>query len=162
MDEIHKERNKLLMSHRNEDYLQFNEFYVVGKYQSQGIKIPKEKRNSRSGAYELRAAEDVTLQPFGQEPTLVHTGLKANMPDSNLLMVYDHHLNLVKHYMTMIPGTMTFSNTYFENDDNEGEICAYFQNMANHPVIIHKGEIIMEAIFIKTYDATSRDVWRSF
>ena len=151
------------MNHKNEDYLrEYNEIYVVRKYQSQGIKIPKEKRNSRSGAYELTSAEEITLPPFGQEPTLIHTGLKANMPNSNLLMVFDHHMNVVKRLMVMVPGTMTFSNSYFDNKDNEGEICAYFQNMSNHPITIHKGEAIMEAIFIKTYDATSRDVWRSF
>ena len=147
------------MNHKSKEENQFNEFYVVSQYQSQGIKIPSDKRNNISGSYELKCADDVVFKPFGQEPVLIHTGLKASMPESNVLMVYDHHLNAIDHHIMMMPAILTFNNEYFENG---GEICAYFQNYANYPVTLHKGDKIMEAVFVKTFDTNSRDVWREF
>ena len=44
---------------------------------------------------------------------------------------------------------------YYNNSDNEGEVCFAFTTFGDTPIIIEKGEKLGQGMFVKYYDITN-------
>lgn len=89
------------------------------------------------------------------KPTLVPTGVKANMNQNEALMLYNRSSNPLKKFLLLANGVGVIDQDYFENPDNDGHIMFQFVNFGLFPVTIKKGERIGQGVFqefLKTDD----------
>lgn len=89
------------------------------------------------------------------KPTLVPTGVKANMGDDEALMLYNRSSNPMKNFLLLGNGVGVIDKDYFENEDNDGHIMFQFINFGLFPVTIKKGTRIGQGVFqpfLKTDD----------
>lgn len=89
------------------------------------------------------------------KPTLVPTGIKANMGDDEALMLYNRSSNPMKNFLLLGNGVGVIDKDYFENEDNDGHIMFQFINFGLFPVTIKKGTRIGQGVFqpfLKTDD----------
>lgn len=131
------------------------------------IELPKRSTKNSAG-YDFFAVEDVVIEPikhtkivtptYGDfngsvehtnvKPTLVKTGIKAEMMHNEFLMLANRSSNPKKGLM-LANGVGIIDSDYYNNEDNEGEIMFAFININADPVEIKKGEKIGQGIFMK-------------
>lgn len=125
-------------------------FEVVKEYEGKGIHIPVRK-TARSAAYDLEAAEDITLPSFrkGMTPTLIPTGLKAYMQDDEVLVLVPRSSGPKKQGISFPHSAGIIDSDYYNNVDNEGHIFVQCINLKDEDVQIKKGDAVCQAIFQK-------------
>lgn len=82
-------------------------------------------------------------------PTLVHTGIKANMEDDEVLELYNRSSNPKKLGLVLANGVGVVDADYFENKDNDGEIMFAFYNFKPWSVTLKVGDKIGQGVFKK-------------
>lgn len=88
-------------------------------------------------------------------PTLVPTGVKADMGDDEALFLYNRSSNPLKKLLMLGNGVGVIDKDYFENESNDGHIMFQFVNLGLFPVTLKKGERIGQGVFstfLKTRD----------
>ncbi|GAV21636.1 dUTP diphosphatase [Carboxydothermus pertinax] len=133
-------------------------FEVVSFYAEKNINLPRRKTRASAG-YDLEAAIDVEINPG--EVKLVPTGLKAFMPEDEVLLIYIRSSLAVKRGLLLANGVGVVDADYYNNPENEGHILVPLFNPQGKPVAIKKGERIAQGIFTKyqkTYDDEAYDV----
>ncbi|EEJ71149.1 dUTP diphosphatase [Lactobacillus ultunensis DSM 16047] len=151
-------------------------FEVVKKYQDQGINLPR-RQTLASAGYDIEAAEDITIPSIWRlnfvrifrlirnghqlyerdyemadeilKPFLVPTGLKAYMPEDEVLILANRSSNTFKKNLALPNGIGVIDADYYNNPNNEGEIFVQMINYGVRPLHIKKGERIAQGIFIK-------------
>lgn len=151
-------------------------FEVVKKYQDQNINLPR-RQTLASAGYDLEAAEDIVIpsiwrlnfvrifrlirnghQLFDRDyeiaeqilkPILVPTGLKAYMPEDEVLILANRSSNTFKRNLSVPNGIGVIDADYYNNPNNEGEIFAQVLNYGVRPLHIKKGDRIAQGIFMK-------------
>lgn len=133
------------------------------------VKLP-ERATKNSAGYDFYAIEDVVIEPvkhvdsmysiglaFAQDvvhknttPTLVKTGVKAQMFHNEFLMLANRSSN-PKKGLILANGVGIIDSDYYNNADNEGEIMFAFINIGSDPVEIKKGDKLGQGIFMKYY-----------
>ena len=157
-------------------------FEVVKKYRNQGINLPR-RQTLASAGYDIEAAEDIVIPSIWRlnfvrifrlirnghqlyerdyemadeilKPFLVPTGLKAYMPDDEVLILANRSSNTFKKSLALPNGVGVIDADYYNNPNNEGEIFVQMINYGVRPLHIKKGDRIAQGIFIKylkTYD----------
>lgn len=104
-------------------------------------KLP-ERSTKNSAGYDFYNPERVEIPPYklGDNPTLVRTGVKVEMPTDEFLMLVNRSSNPKKKKL-VIPNSMGIIDAdYYNNPDNEGEMMFAFYNVSNEPVVIEAGE----------------------
>lgn len=89
----------------------------------------------------MRAIEDFS-------PTLVHTGIKANMEDDEVLYLYNRSSN-PKRGLVLANSVGVIDADYYGNKSNDGEIMFAFYNFMPFDVTIKVGDRIGQGIFQK-------------
>ena len=120
-------------------------------------KLP-ERSTAKSAGYDFFAQERVEIPPYklGDNPIMVKTGVKVEMPDDEYLMLVNRSSNPKKKKL-VIPNSMGIIDAdYYNNPENEGEMMFAFYNVSNETVIIEAGEKLGQGIFIK-YETTEND-----
>lgn len=86
-------------------------------------------------------------------PVLVKTGIKAYMPDNEVLILTNRSSN-PKRGLYLANGVGTIDKDYVDNEDNEGHIMFQFINLGQDDYMIEKGDKIGQGIFLefKTVD----------
>ncbi|MGO2723077.1 MAG: dUTP diphosphatase [Lactobacillus sp.] len=158
-------------------------FEVLSSYQDQDIKLPQRQTHASAG-YDLAAAADVTVPSIWQlnlvrlfrmirnghqlyepdyrkanqavKPTLIPTGLKAYMPDDEVLIIANRSSNTFRHHFTLPNGIGVVDADYYNNASNEGSVGVQVINYGVCPLHIKKGERIAQGIFMK-YLRTDQD-----
>lgn len=132
-------------------------FEIAKGFEGENINLPVRKTKLSAG-YDIEAAEDTVIEPFkfGDNPTLVKTGLKAYMPDDEYLMLCNRSSNPKKKGLVLANSVGIIDADYYGNSDNDGHIMFAFYNFKTEPVTIKKGEAIGQGIFIK-YQITDDD-----
>ncbi|KRL63133.1 dUTP diphosphatase [Lactobacillus psittaci] len=158
-------------------------FEICTKYENQGIKLPQ-RQTLASAGYDLEAAEDVVIPSIwclnfvrifrlirnGHElneqdfefaekclkPTMIHTGIKAYMPEDEMLIIANRSSNTVKRFLNLPNGIGVVDSDYYNNPNNEGELMVQVLNYGVRPLHIHKGDRIAQGIFMK-YLKTDND-----
>lgn len=82
-------------------------------------------------------------------PTLVHTGIKARMEKDEVLELYNRSSNPKKLGLILANGVGVVDSDYFENEDNDGEICFAFYNFLPWSVTVYAGDRIGQGVFKK-------------
>ncbi len=124
-------------------------FEVVSSYVDKDIHLPVRKTMHAAG-YDVEAAEDVVIPPFflGCKPTLIPTGLKVYMQSDEYVMLVNRSSG-PKKGLVMANSMGIIDSDYYENQDNEGHFYFQYYNILDHDIVIHKGDVIGQAIFQK-------------
>lgn len=132
-------------------------FEIAKGFEDKSINLPIRKTKFSAG-YDIEAAEDCIIPSFkrGKKPTLVKTGLKAYMPDDEMLLLYNRSSNPGKKGLILANSVGVVDKDYYGNQDNDGHIMFAFYNIKDEDVEIKKGDAIGQAIFQK-YFVTDND-----
>ena len=132
-------------------------FEIAKGFEDKSINLPIRKTKFSAG-YDIEAAEDCIIPSFkrGQKPTLVKKGLKAYMPDDEMLLLYNRSSNPGKKGLILANSVGVVDKDYYGNQDNDGHIMFAFYNIKDEDVEIKKGDAIGQAIFQK-YFVTDND-----
>lgn len=124
-------------------------FEVAKGWESKDIHIPIRK-TANSAGYDVEAAEDVVIPPYkpGIKPTLIPTGLKAYCMEDEWIMLVNRSSGPKKG--VILPNSIgVVDHDYYNNIDNDGHFYFQFWNFKDEDLVIHKGDVIGQAIFQK-------------
>ena len=124
-------------------------FEIVKGWEDKGINIPVRKTKYSAG-YDVEAAEDVVIPPYkpGIKPTLISTGLKAYCMEDEWIMLVNRSSGPKKG--VILPNSIgVVDHDYYNNIDNDGHFYFQFWNFKDEDLVIHKGDVIGQAIFQK-------------
>lgn len=88
---------------------------------------------------------------LGTKPTLIPTGIKAELPNNKFLQLSARSSMPLKHWLIMANGVGIIDADYYNNPDNEGEIFFQYINLSPIPIKINKGDIIGQGIILDYY-----------
>lgn len=91
---------------------------------------------------------DMEVNSKAFRPTLVHTGVKAFMPDDEYLLLANRSSG-PKKGLVLANSVGVIDSDYYGSEQTDGEIMFAFYNFLPTPVIIHKGDAIGQGIFHK-------------
>ncbi len=106
-----------------------------------------ERATKYSAGYDFYAAETVTI-PANKIVT-VWTGVRAWMPEDEVLLLYNRSSNPIKRKLILSNGVGVVDSDYYGNKDNGGDIGFAFYNAGDLPVVISKGDKLGQGIFQK-------------
>ena len=90
--------------------------------------------------------------------TYVRTGIKAKFPKAVALLLLNRSSNPKKKDLFLANGIGLVDADYYNNEDNEGEICFAFTTTNETGVWIEAGEKLGQGMFIKYQDITNLNV----
>lgn len=133
-------------------------FYVVKGFEDKDINTPV-RATRRAAGYDFEASEDVLIPSIWKQiaagvpkekvkPTMVGTGIKAQMDEDEVLMMYNRSGN-PKLGLVLANGVGVVDSDYFENPGNDGHIFFAFFNFSPEDVLIMKGQRIGQGVFQK-------------
>ncbi|MGD9761247.1 MAG: dUTP diphosphatase [Candidatus Izemoplasmatales bacterium] len=128
-------------------------FEVVKKYLNQDISLPERKTKASAG-YDISCAKDTVIK--SQSFFFVATGIKAYMPEDEVLQIYPRSSLSFKKQLVLLNSVGIIDSDYYNNPDNEGEIMLIMYNYGQDDVLLKKGERIAQGIFIK-YSTVDND-----
>ena len=91
------------------------------------------------------------------KPTLVPTGIKAQMNDDVYLELSVRSSCPLKHWLILANGVGVIDADYYNNPNNDGEIFFQLINLSPYDILLQKGDIVGQGIF-KKYLKTDDDV----
>jgi dUTP pyrophosphatase len=158
-------------------------FEICDKYRGHGLHLPQ-RQTLASAGYDLAAAEDITIPSIWHQrfvrlfrllcnrsflnesdlrqanqalqPTLVPTGVRAYMPDDEMLLIANRSSNTVKRRLALPNGIGVIDADYYDNEKNEGEIFVQMVNYGVRDFKVSKGDRIAQGIFVH-YLKTDQD-----
>lgn len=110
-----------------------------------------ERSTKYSAGYDFFNPERIEIPPYklGDDPIMVKTGIKVEMPSDEFLMLVNRSSNPKKKKL-VIPNSLGIIDAdYYNNPDNEGEMMFAFYNLSNETVVIEAGEKLGQGIFQK-------------
>lgn len=124
-------------------------FEIAKGWENQGIHLPR-RSTSGAAAYDIEAAEDVTIPPFcpGMQPTLIPTGLKAYCQPDECFFIYNRSSGAGKGFV-LANGVGVIDHDYYGNPTNDGQFSVVAFNVLDHELTIKKGDRIAQVIFQK-------------
>ncbi len=111
------------------------------------IKLP-ERSTKYSAGYDFFALED-QLVPGKGAVTYVKTGVKIKMAEDEFLMLCNRSSNPKKKELILMNGVGIVDSDYYNNPDNDGEICFAFSSLNETGSFIKKGDKIGQGIIQK-------------
>ena len=87
-------------------------------------------------------------------PTLVHTGIRAQMEDDEVLKIYSRSSGPKKLGLVLANSTGIIDKDYYGNEDNDGEIMFAFYNFKFTDVTLNPGDRIGQGMFCKVLRPT--------
>ena len=132
-------------------------FEIAKGYEDKDIHMPVRKTKYAAG-YDVEAAEDTVIPVYtpGIKPTLIPTGLKAYCAPDEFIMLVNRSSGPKKGFL-MANSIGIVGHDYYGNEGNDGHFYFQYFNCSDHEIIIHKGDIIGQAIFQK-YLTVDNDV----
>lgn len=82
-------------------------------------------------------------------PTMIHTGIKSNMNEDEVLELYNRSSNPKKLGLVLANGVGVVDADYYSNKDNDGEIMFAFYNILPWSVTVKVGDRIGQGVFKK-------------
>lgn len=83
------------------------------------VVLPK-RSTKKSAGYDFFVQEDVVCK--SHEITLIKTGVKAEFPEDETLLLFNRSSNPKKKGLIILNGVGVVDADYYNNPDNEGEI----------------------------------------
>lgn len=115
------------------------------------------KRSTKySAGYDFMALTDFTINP--NEIKLIPTGIKADMNEDEVLMIYIRSSLGFKFNLRMCNQVGIIDKDYYNNQDNEGHIFVKIQNEGEKPKEFKQGENIVQGIFTKFLTVDNEEI----
>lgn len=105
------------------------------------------KKYTDCSAYSLEGVSALTKK-YSLKPTLVPTGVKAYIPQSQYLQLSVRSSCPLKNWLILANGVGIIDADYYNNESNEGEIFFQIINLFPEDIILHKGDKIGQGIFL--------------
>ena len=98
-------------------------FEIAKGFEDKGINLPIRKTKGSAG-YDFEVAEDVVVPKFekGQKPTIIKTGVKAYMPEDEVLYLYGRSSNFKKKGLMLANNVGVVDSDYYGNEETDGHI----------------------------------------
>ncbi len=107
------------------------------------------RATSKSAGYDFATVETVTINPG--EVVLVKTGIKAYMPDNEVLQLFVRSSLGFKRHLRLANSVGIIDADYYNNPDNEGHIMIPLHNFGSTTQTIEANERIAQGIFSRYY-----------
>ena len=107
------------------------------------------RSTKHSAGYDFRAIYDFKIEPGEQKR--IFTGVKVNMENDEVLMLYNRSSNPKKKGLILANSVGVIDKDYYGNPDNDGHIMFAFYNIKEEDTVIKKGEAIGQAVFQKYF-----------
>ena len=120
-------------------------FEKVSYYEGDVILPTRADRGS--AGYDFYLCEDITLNP-GQT-ILVPTNIKAQLDEDKVLLLYIRSSIGIKKKIILSNNTGVIDSTYYNNEDNEGNICCALYNYGTEVQVLRKGDRIMQGVIVQ-------------
>ena len=117
-------------------------------YYNKDIKLPT-RADKGSAGYDFYLNEDITINP--KQTILVPTNIKVLMEEDMVLLLYIRSSVGIKKKVILSNNTGVIDSTYYNNKDNEGNICFALYNYGEEAQTLKMGERIMQGVFVKYY-----------
>jgi len=131
-----------------ENSMRIRGFEVVSTYEGKAINLPQRK-TKKSAAYDLEAAEDMTVPAGPGGKAVVPTGIKAYMQDDEVLKIHIRSGMSFKNTASLLNDVGVIDADYYNNPDNEGHVIVGIVNHTSVPIYIKKGDRVAQGIFEK-------------
>lgn len=128
-------------------------FEFVNKKSEECNKLP-ERSTKNSAGYDFFNPKNITCK--SHEITMIPTGIKAQFPEDEVLLLFNRSSNPKKKGLIILNGVGVVDSDYYNNPDNEGEMAFVFYNMLEEDVTLLAGEKLGQGIFGK-YAKTDDD-----
>lgn len=122
----------------------FREDDCISAYQE--INIPR-RGTRKSAGYDISTPVECTIEP-GQQ-VKIPTGIKANMDDDDVLLIFIRSSMASKKGIKIVNQTGVIDADYYNNIDNEGHIWIVLENTSGSDVTLFSGERIAQGVFLK-------------
>lgn len=124
-------------------------FERIDAPRGRGAALPK-RATEHSAGYDFVAPNDIVVHAGGDGVATLKTGIKAHMEPDEFLMICIRSSLGIKWGLALANGTGIIDADYYGNPNNDGEICIALVNRdPYHDVKIHKGDRIVQGIFMK-------------
>lgn len=131
------------------------EFVNIILNNEDGIKRLLPQRSTKNSAgYDFFNPKNITCK--SHEITMIPTGIKAQFPEDEALLLFNRSSNPKKKGLIILNGVGVVDSDYYNNPDNEGEMAFVFYNMLEEDVTLLAGEKLGQGIFVK-YAKTDDD-----
>lgn len=118
-------------------------FEVVKRLEGQDIQIPSRGTNKSAG-YDFYLLEDITIK--AKSSIKIKTGIKSYMQDDEFLSIYVRSSIGIKGIILKnIVGIIDAD--YYGNDNNDGEIIFFLENLSDTDFSFQKGDRLAQGIF---------------
>lgn len=108
--------------------------------------LPK-RSTKHSAGYDFEVLKDFSIKPG--EILKIPTGIKVNMEDDEVLMIFIRSSLGVKNNLRMCNQVGIIDSDYYNNEDNEGHIFVCIQNEGNEVKEFKQGDKIVQGVFTK-------------
>ena len=142
----------VVSTEKDENKNRFRGFELISSVD--GAKLP-ERATAHSAGYDFFACRDQSIEPGGI--AVVFTGVKAYMPDNEVLLVFNRSSNAKKKGLVLANGVGVVDSDYYNNPDNEGDIGFCFLNITDQIVFIKRGDKLGQAMFT-TFGIADNDI----
>ncbi len=116
-------------------------------------RLPQRSTKSSAG-YDFFNPKNIICK--SHEITMIPTGIKAQFPEDEMLLLFNRSSNPKKKGLIILNGVGVVDSDYYNNNDNEGEMAFVFYNMLDEDVVLKAGEKLGQGIFVK-YAKTDDD-----
>ena len=120
-------------------------FEVVRGKDPATIQLPK-RATAYSAGYDFFVSETREIPARGT--ALLPTGVKAKMPQGEVLLLFIRSSLGIKRGLTLANGVGVIDADYYGNPSNDGEISIAIRNCTDAPITIEKGERVAQGIFV--------------
>ncbi len=124
-------------------------FEIAKGWEDKDIHLPQ-RSTAHAAAYDIEAAEDTLVPVFhpGIQPTFIPTGLKAYCQPDEYYMVANRSSGAGKG-LVMANGVGIIDADFYGNPTNDGHFSIVVYNVADHDILVKKGQRIAQLIFQK-------------
>lgn len=105
------------------------------------------RSDNRSAGYDFYSKETVEIEPGNQH--FFFTDVKAFMEEDELLSIHVRSSIGIKAGLSLANTTGIIDSSYYENEDNDGNIIICLKNNSDHTVIIQENDRIAQGVFSK-------------
>lgn len=120
-------------------------FALCKGYESYELPLRKTRH---SAGYDFVAPCNILVPAHGHSEAIM-TGVKAYMQDDEVLKLYIRSSLAYKYGLILVNCVGVIDADFADNPDNEGNIGFKLYNTSDVPVLITKGERVMQGVFVK-------------
>lgn len=124
----------------------FQEVSKEFKKHEEAVHLPT-RGSKHSAGYDFYSPKRIVVPPFGKSG-IISTDVKAYMQEGEVLILHVRSSIGIKRGLTLSNCTSVIDKDFYNNPENDGNICFVLQNNTDKKQVIEKGERVMQGIFM--------------